>query len=388
MSLKNRLAQVRDLHDLIEELQKHPEFFDLKKLKNGDWKNPKFLEREGPKLLEMFKKMGFVQKEGDGLKLNAEKLNELKKLQKNTRPFENQGDPNPFPETQPDNPQQIVRPPIKGDPPDSSKLKPLDLPPAADVNEPDNLAEFFKDWMHNMEDSKFGELFKNSPGFQEGLKDLAQAFQKGEGAMWKPGSGFANAFSKWGNPGELAWFKNAWSNFNNLSLPSMRRPRVFAPKFGGWAAHIPAAGPGVFGAPGGVGGGIGVGMFFLWAGIAVVVLVLLWKFLPQLKVAARARQEQGWHPGPWPVDPRTVATRAEVVRAFEFLSLLRFGLDVRTWNHRDIASALGTEAGNRRAAHELAQVYELARYTPDDESLPEAHLAAARRDLCFLAGLS
>jgi hypothetical protein len=83
-----------------------------------------------------------------------------------------------------------------------------------------------------------------------------------------------------------------------------------------------------------------------------------------------------------------VSTRAEVVQAFEFLSLLRFGLDVRTWNHRDIAAALGTESGLRRAAEELAGVYELARYTPDDERLPESSLASARRDLCFLAGLT
>ena len=70
-------------------------------------------------------------------------------------------------------------------------------------------------------------------------------------------------------------------------------------------------------------------MIFLWVGVAVVVLIVLWKVLPQLKLAARAREAAGWHPGPWPVDPRTVATRAEVVRAFEFLSLLRIGLDVR-----------------------------------------------------------
>jgi hypothetical protein len=388
MSLKARLAQIRDINDLIDELQKNPSFLDLKKLKKGDWKDPKFLEKEGPKLLELFKKWGLVQKQGEGLKLNAEKLDELKNLQKKLGRFKVGGDPVPFPEPDPLPLKTGDLPPFQGGPPGFLKKKRPELPPIGELDEPDKLAEFFKNWMHNLEDSKFGELFKNSPAFQDGLKDLAQAFQKGEGSMWKPSSGFAGALAKWGNPGDLSWLKNSWAKFNNLSMPSIR-PRGFTgPKFGGWVQHIPAPMPGVWGAPGAAGGGLGVGMVLLWVGVAVVVLLLLWKFLPQLKLASRPQQPQGWQLGPWPVDPHTISTRAEVVLAFEFLSLLRFGLDVRTWNHRDIASALGTESGQLRAAHDLAEVYELARYTPDEERLPQARVAAARRDLCFLAGLS
>src|SRR5207237_216339 len=163
-------------------------------------------------------------------------------------------------------------------------------------------------------------------------------------------------------------------------------PRFGGSKIGGWAANVPTPVPGGWGAPS-AGGGVSFGMVFVWIGVGVVVVILLWKFLPQLKLVGRAHSNQGWQLGPWPVDPNRVSTRAEVVKAFEFLSLLRFGLDVRTWNHRDIARALGSEAGRRHAAEELAGVYEMARYTPDDERLPEASLAAARRDLCFLAGM-
>ena len=138
-------------------------------------------------------------------------------------------------------------PSIQGGPPAFPTKKPPDLPPVGDGEESDKLAEFFKDWMHNLEDSKFGELFKNSPAFQEGLKDLAQAFQKGESSLWKPGSGLANTLAKWGNPGDLAWFKNSWSKFNNLSLPSVRPPGFSPPRIGGWAAHIPGPAPGVWG---------------------------------------------------------------------------------------------------------------------------------------------
>jgi hypothetical protein len=131
-----------------------------------------------------------------------------------------------------------------------------------------------------------------------------------------------------------------------------------------------------------------VGTFILWVGVGVVVLILLWKFLPQLRNLGQIKSQTVRALGGWPVDPRKVSTRAEVVKAFEFLSLLRLGLDVRTWNHLDIATALGREARDRPAAECLAQVYEFARYTPDDERLSEAKMVAARRDLCLLAGLS
>jgi hypothetical protein len=382
MSLKTRLAKIQDLQELIEKLQKYPELFDLKGLKKGNWKDPKFLQKEGPKLLKMFEKLGLVQKEGEGLKLNKEKLDALKKLKKS---LEVGGGPNPLPEQNPGTPKSSVPLPFPESQPPRQPVTPPDPSTTGQGEEPDKLAEFFKDWMLKLEDSKLGEIFRNSPAFQEGLKDLAQAFQKGEGGSWKPGV-FTDALTKWGGPGDLSWLKSNFSRFNDLSMPSLRPPRFFGRRFGKWAMNLPAPAAGTWVAPGA--GGFGVGMVFLWVGVAVVVLILLWKFLPHLKLAARARQEQGWRPGSWPVDPRTVSTRAEVVRAFEFLSLLRFGLDVRTWNHRDIAVALGEGSEHRQAANELAQVYELARYTPDDERLPDASLAAARRDLCSLAGLS
>ena len=40
----------------------------------------------------------------------------------------------------------------------------------------------------------------------------------------------------------------------------------------------------------------------------------------------------------------------------------------------------------RQAAGHLAHLYELARYAPEDEPLPESEMAAARRDLSLLAG--
>jgi hypothetical protein len=99
-----------------------------------------------------------------------------------------------------------------------------------------------------------------------------------------------------------------------------------------------------------------------------------------------------WRLGPWPVQPALVRTREELVRAFEYLSLLRLGKAARSWNHRQIAANLGgvtsaaTECGE--AAARLAQAYEHARYAPAADELPDRELEAARRDLCLLAGVA
>jgi hypothetical protein len=120
---------------------------------------------------------------------------------------------------------------------------------------------------------------------------------------------------------------------------------------------------------------------------------VLWQVLRGPTADAVRRARAAWKPGPWPVDPARVATGAELIRAFEYLSRLLLGPDVRSQNHRAIAAHLageegGADAARRRAADELASLYEQARYAPAGEPLSAAALAAARRDLCFLAGVA
>jgi hypothetical protein len=83
-----------------------------------------------------------------------------------------------------------------------------------------------------------------------------------------------------------------------------------------------------------------------------------------------------------------VRTRDELVRAFEYLALLRLGPAARHRNHREIAADLGAGGPRSAAAERLAGLYEQARYAPPDEVLPDADLAAARADLCLLAGVA
>jgi hypothetical protein len=89
------------------------------------------------------------------------------------------------------------------------------------------------------------------------------------------------------------------------------------------------------------------------------------------------------------VDPRAIADREALVRAFEYLSVRSCGDGAKVLNHVALAAALragGGPAGD--AAEPLARLYAVARYTPADEPLPESALAEARNYLCRLAGVT
>jgi hypothetical protein len=136
---------------------------------------------------------------------------------------------------------------------------------------------------------------------------------------------------------------------------------------------------------------------------------VLWKAMAWRR-ATVAERRAGLRLGPWPVHPDRVRTPEELIRAFEYLAVLCLGTVSRSWNHRAIAAGLTGEPPTglgvdwlpglsespgrppaddeqRLAATQLAALYEQARYAPPGEPLPEAALAAARRDLCLLGGV-
>jgi hypothetical protein len=135
-------------------------------------------------------------------------------------------------------------------------------------------------------------------------------------------------------------------------------------------------------------GGDGFGLALLWPAVLAVCAFILYRSLDRRRAGG---EKAGWRLGPWPVAPGAVATRADLVAAFEYLAFLCLGPSVRTCNHLEVAELLGEQSSDterRRAAGELARLYEQARYAPDDEALTETDLAAARRDLCLLAGVA
>ncbi len=135
--------------------------------------------------------------------------------------------------------------------------------------------------------------------------------------------------------------------------------------------------------------GSGVVSALLWALVLLTLAGVLWKSLCWYR--EQAANGDGWRLGPWPVRPESVATRAELVSAFEYLAVLCLGQVALACNHLDLAARLGAREGTdfekQRAAENLAGLYEQARYAPPDEALRPEELAAARRDLCLLAGV-
>jgi hypothetical protein len=167
---------------------------------------------------------------------------------------------------------------------------------------------------------------------------------------------------------------NLAGRLRNVHLPSLPSGGMSAPSLGPVSRAS--------------GGGVIQGL--LWALVLLTLGGVAWKSLRWYR--EQSADGDGWKLGPWPVRPEAVATRDELVRAFEYLALLCLGPVALACNHLDLAARLGARDGadveKRRAAEQLGRLYEQARYTPAEEALPPEQLAAARRDLCLLAGVA
>jgi hypothetical protein len=232
--------------------------------------------------------------------------------------------------------------------------------------------EHVNDWAKDMgewADSPLGNSIKNA---------LRRAGQNGAagGANFDLGDktrGLADTLGKVGQylPTERLRSLDLAGRLRNVHLPSLPS--------GGMSASLPSA-------PHASGAGLLQGL--LWALVLLTLMGVLWR--SQRWYRERAADGDGWKLGPWPVRPEAVATRAQLVSAFEYLALLCLGPVALACNHLDLAARLnareGTDVEKRRAAEQLADLYEQARYAPGDEPLPREALEAARRDLCLLAG--
>jgi hypothetical protein len=189
-----------------------------------------------------------------------------------------------------------------------------------------------------------------------------------------------------------------WLSRLQDQLPTDRgRPREWLSTVRHW--RLPSL-PDVGGAGTGPGGGLGPGTRMsgdqvleavLWGLAGVGLAFAVWKLLELYRNPSARDGEADFDPGPWPVAPGAVASRADLVRAFEHLALRALGRSAIPCHHRAIAARLGEvgpspAASRRDAARRLAAVYERARYAPAGVTLGADELAAARRDLVSLAG--
>jgi hypothetical protein len=187
---------------------------------------------------------------------------------------------------------------------------------------------------------------------------------------------YAHEVDRWSQPGRAA--------VQRMHLDAAVREQV--PRGGptrGWAPFVSVPRVGASSLP-----GTEAFMALLWIGMIGLAVALLWQVFRRKQGEAQ-RAAALRRLGPWPVPPQQVTTREQLIRAFEHLSLLCLGPAAQSQNHLEIAAALGgDDAERRRAAAALAAVYEQARYAPADEPLADETAAAARRDLCFLAGVA
>lgn len=165
-----------------------------------------------------------------------------------------------------------------------------------------------------------------------------------------------------------------------------RTPRMNNPRLPN-GPQLPSMSP-----PGGPAlGGFEMGSTATWLVMGAALALggfLLWRLLLR-PMSQRKLRTPADEIGPWPVDPTRIRTRSDLVRAFDYLSLLQCGKSARVWHHRTVANRLGSADEQRRhSATTLADAYEHARYAPLHDDLASEHFERARRELCFLAGVS
>lgn len=241
--------------------------------------------------------------------------------------------------------------------------------------DPDQLNRWLEEWLKNVDQTTLGDWLKDSPAFQRGVADFHRLMRLDKGGL-----NLGQLPPHLRLPEGLSWRlgDSALSRLRNFSpptLPHVELPRI---RIGGFS--LPSIPLPRLGAPAGGGNLLEVG---LWVAGFAVMGFLSWRWLrrfgPRRGVVAK-----GATLGAWPVDPAAVTTRAELVRAFDYLAFLLLGPQVRPWNHRAVAREL--QAADGRTAHELADLYERARYLPGSEPLSPEEQSAARRCLNALAG--
>jgi hypothetical protein len=372
--LKKRLLEaylLDDLQDLISDIRKNPEKYKaLSKMNSGDELDPATRDAL-EKLLK--KSVG-----ADG-KLDADKLKVLQKDLQKQLEAKQQGDA-------PD-PKGLASKPDATEGKGTKKTNPMLFNPVPKNSSKSN--KFFKD----LSNSKLLKpLWKSQAG-----REAKQQIDKQD-----IGYGSAGAGNKSSKAGDAA--ANAMSNMDlndsgsKMSLPGLDLLKSLKSgsdssdglplaDSGGPANLGSLASPPSFSLAGAAGasGGLLFVQFLLILVVAVTVLVLLWQLLTRAKtrdVQAALRRSV------WPLPPGQVSTRQQLIQAFEHLALVVLGPGARSSNHRDIAMELGATPARTQAADELATLYERARYDPVEGELPDADLAAARRDLCLLAGMA
>jgi hypothetical protein len=359
--LRQRLIQAQRLDDLLRQAEKFKGLLGKKLMKGGidissvpKWNQPNV---DYAKLADTMRKQLV-----DG-KTTADIGKEVKQLQEINQEIKKEVEKiRTGLETQQKPPEQVSVP-----------EKAAADPPATSDEFQDRMSRWALDMLKGAEETKVGGMIQESPTWNKAIAELKEfiANPGSKGKSWDLG------MDKLSLPEGLdAAFSKTWERIQAMEMPSLPKIDLSAPELGvSQLSKLPVprrwtVDPNIW-----------------WVGVAVCAGLILWQFWKHK--SARRSAMTGRKLGPWPVHPGRVTSAAELIAAFEYLAALRVGVHVRSWNHRAVATELGREGDERRrAAGELAALYEQARYSPEQLSLSAASLVTARHDLCFLAGVA
>lgn len=360
--LKNRLANEEKLEpfkELIKKILADPKALDIRpdQVKDMKFEDAKFKEAI-QKWLERDVKLQQSLREWIKVNQPDAQPQDVKKLQQDLK-------------------QLLDEAPPEGPPA-------IDSPTAVEPIKPktDSFAKFAENAMKNMEYSQLGEWLRKSPAWTRAFEDMHGAF--GE----RPEQpGFIE-----GLQGKLVPDGDTWQFAENALERLRETPRFRFDRLGRGLTvpgigHIPLPDLGAPGASDLHGPSFSsIGQAAIWILAAMIALLILARFVRWPKRKKAVVEFQRPDLGPWPVRPETVSTRAELVKAFDYLALWTLGLRVQSWNHHAVAS-LWCEQTPTCAddASALANLYEQARYTDGVEPLSDKDRDVARQSLAKLA---
>ncbi len=261
---------------------------------------------------------------------------------------------------------------------------PKDLPKITPQKPPDNaLPRAVENAMKNAENGRLGEWLKDSPAWRRAFEDLRVSLNNPNSKRW----GMRDIENK------LKWFEGKDWKFGEAALERIREmPRPNWERFR-WDRPVPGLNrvraPNL---PGRLPDFSGPSLPTIGAGVSwllfmIVLALLAWVLMRWAKKETKDSPiSHAVTLGPWPVRPDRIATRAELVLAFDYLARLTLGLPAMFWNHRAIASQWSAKMpAVMSSATVLAELYELARYTQGDAALTEAEIVQARTALSQIA---
>lgn len=357
--------QLGPFKDLVKQILADPKMLHLDpdKIKDMKLENPAFKKaladwvRSDPKLQDSLRDW-LKQNQLDQQSPDAKKLHEdLKKLLDRSalKGFE---------------------PPRVQDPPDwknpGKPIRPKDDP----------ITQLTERAMKQTERTPLGERLKKSAAWKQAFEDLRASLDQPDAARGMLGDWPGKLLTADGKTWKLA--EDALERLRDLPPPQLDR---FT-----WNLQVPGIGkiplpdlgpPGMADLSGPALPSSGTAAS--WLLLLLIGLLVGWRLLRWRKGAASIVPERP-DLGPWPVRPEAIATRADLVRAFDYLALWTLGLGVKSWNHHAVVSRWGkTAPACADVARALAKLYEQARYTAGAEQLPEAERDLARRSLLQLA---